>query len=405
VRFEFSPDGSACTALLGATRARASVTAALEAPAGGRAAEGVLRVEVELSPMASPAHETGGRPEAATRLALLLERGLRRARALDLEALCVAPGRAAWTLRLEVRLLDAGGNAADAAGLAALGALLAFRRPEAALDAASGAVVVAPTAEREPLPLTLHHLPLPITYALFDRGATFAADPTLAEEAAADGGVTIVANPHGEICGVSSARGCGLAPAAVRRALRLAAARAGELAAALQAALKGHEAARAAARVRRAPAEAAAAAAAAAAGGTDGRSALVLRSGELLGAPAPSGAAADTELPEAVRAAVAHAAAPDSSDDGAEEEAAAAAASSSESESEGEAVGAPMDKSEAVAPAAAAPAAAPRPKRRRPSAAAAAGGGDDLAAVADIMAGRSLAGGDDLAAAVRRVPG
>ncbi len=76
-----------------------------------------------------------------------------------------------WSLRVDVHILDHNGNLADAASPSALAALLAFRRPEVTLEAGGGGVgqqvVVHPPDVREPLPLSIHHTPLCITFASF----------------------------------------------------------------------------------------------------------------------------------------------------------------------------------------------------------------------------------------------
>ena len=80
-----------------------------------------------------------------------------------------------WSLRVDVHILDHNGNLADAASLSALAALLAFRRPEVTLEAGGGGVgvgegqrvVVHPPDVREPLPLSIHHIPLAVTFASF----------------------------------------------------------------------------------------------------------------------------------------------------------------------------------------------------------------------------------------------
>jgi hypothetical protein len=77
-------------------------------------------------------------------------------------------------------------------------------------------------------------------------------DPSLQEEAAAEGALTLVLNPHGELCAAQKADGVGLDRDQLMRCVRLAAGRAEDLAQALKAALKAHDAARVAARVRRA---------------------------------------------------------------------------------------------------------------------------------------------------------
>lgn len=47
----------------------------------------------------------------------------------DTEALCVVAGEKVWQLRVDVHILDHGGNLIDAAALAAIAALQHFRRP------------------------------------------------------------------------------------------------------------------------------------------------------------------------------------------------------------------------------------------------------------------------------------
>ncbi len=88
-----------------------------------------------------------------------------------------ARARQVWHVRVDVHVLDHAGNLADAVGLAALGALLAFRRPEASAAPGGGAgggaaaVTLHDPELREPLPLSLHHLPLAVTFALFEARA------------------------------------------------------------------------------------------------------------------------------------------------------------------------------------------------------------------------------------------
>jgi exosome complex component RRP45 len=50
-----------------------------------------------------------------------------------MESLCIVSEQQVWTLRLEVVVLDDGGNCAAAAALAGLAALAHFRRPDVTL--------------------------------------------------------------------------------------------------------------------------------------------------------------------------------------------------------------------------------------------------------------------------------
>ncbi|DBA86667.1 TPA: hypothetical protein ACH3X1_005128 [Trebouxia sp. C0004] len=205
--------------------------------------------------MASPNFEPGRPTENANELARLIERGLRETKAVDLEALCVLAGRKVWSLRVDVHILDHNGNLADAASLSALAALLAFRRPEVTLEAGEVGegqqVVVHPPDVREPLPLSIHHTPLCITFASFQAGELMVVDPNLEEEAAASGLMTVVMNAFGELCAVQKTSGIGLPATEVMRLIRLAEQKAKQLSEMLQASLKKHDVERVQARIRR----------------------------------------------------------------------------------------------------------------------------------------------------------
>lgn len=61
--------------------------------------------------------------------------------------------------------------------------------------------------DKHPVPLALHHLPIAITFALFDDGQQFMVDPALVEELSCDGLITIAFNVHKEICCLHKAGG------------------------------------------------------------------------------------------------------------------------------------------------------------------------------------------------------
>jgi exosome complex RNA-binding protein Rrp42 (RNase PH superfamily) len=230
----------------------ASISASLEAPYADRHSEGSITFDVLHTAMAGFGPDFARKNEDTTELSRLVERGLRESRAIDLEALCVQPGRKVWHLQVDVRILDNCGNATDAVGLAALGALCAFRRPDVTVDPdAPGGIIIHSRADREPLPLTLHHLPLPVTFAFFESGDVVALDPMSTEEAAASGSFTVTVNPQGELCAAQKAHGVGILPAQVMQCTRIAATKVKDLTSQLRTALEAHEVARVAARVRR----------------------------------------------------------------------------------------------------------------------------------------------------------
>lgn len=109
--FHFSPsDDASCTLVMGTTRILSSVSAFLEPPFPDRPSEGSVRFNVEFSPMASPFFEPGRPGEDAVEVARLVDRALRGSRAIDQEALCVLAGRKVWSLRVDIHVLDHGGN-------------------------------------------------------------------------------------------------------------------------------------------------------------------------------------------------------------------------------------------------------------------------------------------------------
>ena len=57
------------------------------------------------------------------------------------------------------------------------------------------------------LPLNIHHIPISITFSLFDDGKYYLVDPNLVEELYADSQITIIINEHKEICSITMAGG------------------------------------------------------------------------------------------------------------------------------------------------------------------------------------------------------
>jgi len=195
---------------LGATRALAMASAELRAPFPDRPSEGVVRLSVDLGPVADPHFEAGAPSEAAVEIGRVVEKGWREARAVDAEGLCVAAGKKVWHLRVDVRALDNDGNLMDVCGAAALCALLTLRRNEVSVTGDD--VTVHPPEEREPVPVALHHLPLPATLVFVDEGTMMVADPTALEEAVSDGRLTVTLNAHEEVCNIHKVGRPPLAP-------------------------------------------------------------------------------------------------------------------------------------------------------------------------------------------------
>lgn len=105
LQFQFASDDSSCIVRLGRTMAMATVSASLDAPYADRHSEGSVTFDVQPTAMAQGfGPDSQRRNEDAVELSRLVERGLKESRAVDLEALCVQPGRKVWHLQVDVRV-------------------------------------------------------------------------------------------------------------------------------------------------------------------------------------------------------------------------------------------------------------------------------------------------------------
>jgi exosome complex component RRP45 len=215
------------------------VSAELMEPFPDRPAEGFFLFNTEFSPMASPTFEIGRQSEFAIELGRVVERGLRESKAIDPEELCILAGKKVWQVRVDIHVLDHAGNLIDAAGLATVAALLHFRRPQVSIHGDS--VVVHSAKDREPVSLSIHHIPICVTFAFFEDGTTMAVDPTLKEEQVMDGRMTMTLNAHREVCAVQKAGAPALSIAQILACARAAAVKVAEISELLHKALRDTE--------------------------------------------------------------------------------------------------------------------------------------------------------------------
>ncbi|KAK3009467.1 hypothetical protein RJ639_013413, partial [Escallonia herrerae] len=215
---------------LGHTHVMGYVTSQLVQPYRDRPNEGTLAIFTEFSPMADPSFEAGRPGESAVELGRIIDRGLRESRAVDTESLCVVAGKFVWAIRIDLHILDNGGNLVDAANIAALAALSTFRRPECSLGGEDGQeVIVHPPETREPLPLIIHHLPIAVTFAFLGKENIVVVDPTHYEEAVMGGRMTATVNTNGDVCAIQKAGGVGVMHSVIMQCLRIASVKAADM--------------------------------------------------------------------------------------------------------------------------------------------------------------------------------
>ncbi|KAF0932215.1 hypothetical protein E2562_008738 [Oryza meyeriana var. granulata] len=247
-------DGSA-EVQLGDTRVMGYVTAQLLQPYKDRPNEGTLAIFTEFSPMADPAFEPGRPGESAIELGRVIDRGLRESRAVDMESLCVVAGKHVWSVRVDLHILDNGGNLIDAANIAALAALSTFRRPECSVGGEDGQQVTVHDPEvRDPLPLTIHHLPIAVTFAYFGEGNIMVIDPTYKEEAVMGGRMTATINSNGDVCAIQKAGGEGVMSSVIMQCLRIASVKVADITSKIKNEVNSYTSAKALQKVKRLPA-------------------------------------------------------------------------------------------------------------------------------------------------------
>lgn len=246
-----SKDGSS-EVQLGKTHVMGYVTSQLVQPYRERSNEGTLAIFTEFSPMADPTFEVGRPGESAVELGRVIDRGLRESRAVDMESLCVVAGKSVWSIRVDLHILDNGGNLIDAANIAALAALLTFRRPECTVGGENGQDVIVHDPEvREPHPLIIHHLPVAVTFAFFGEGNITVIDPSYKEEAVMGGRMTATLNSNGDVCSIQKAGGEGVTSSTVMQCLRDASMKAADITRKIKSAVDKYNTERALKKVKR----------------------------------------------------------------------------------------------------------------------------------------------------------
>jgi exosome complex component RRP42 len=136
----------------GETVVLAGVKTQLGSPFPDTPNTGVITVNVELSPIASPINESGPPGPQAVELARVVDRGIRESKVIPMEdpKLCVIPGKKVWIIFVDIYVIDDGGNLFDASAFAAMAALANARLKQVVIDEDLEEVTL--LDETEPLP-------------------------------------------------------------------------------------------------------------------------------------------------------------------------------------------------------------------------------------------------------------
>ena len=177
---------------LGKTEVLVGIKIELGTPFSDVPDKGVLTVNAELVPLASPTFEPGPPNENSIELARVVDRGIRESEAIDLEKLCIEPGKKVFIVFVDVYVLNYDGNLIDASALAALAALLNTKLFKYAVKGSE--VQIKPGYK----PLSIRNHPVAVTFAKIND--KLVVDPCLEEEQVMEARLTMTIEKDGKIC-------------------------------------------------------------------------------------------------------------------------------------------------------------------------------------------------------------
>ncbi|KAK6358266.1 hypothetical protein TWF730_007616 [Orbilia blumenaviensis] len=225
IQLSFGDDYGFVDVRLGKTRVLARISAEVIKPRQDRPFEGTFTISTEMGPMASPSFEVGRPTNLDHTLSRLLEKSIRRSTALDLESLCIVTAQRVWSLRADLHFLSHDGNLIDTACIATITALAHFRLPVVTVSGED--ITIHPVTERVPVPLSLLHWPICVTFSFLgedeDGEMVCVLDATAQEEALREGDMTITVNKNGEVCQISKSGGVAVEAETLMKCARMAA--------------------------------------------------------------------------------------------------------------------------------------------------------------------------------------
>uniref|UniRef100_H3B5T9 Exosome complex component RRP45 n=1 Tax=Latimeria chalumnae TaxID=7897 RepID=H3B5T9_LATCH len=230
-----------CIHLLPSFMVLAQVSCELVIPKMNRPTEGILFFNLELSPMASPAFEPGRQSELLVKLNRLLERCLRNSKCIDTESLCVVANEKPWRI-LQVHVSIASVERKDTHTVYEILKCCHSRRPKTPKQKENSSQYT--PEERNPIPLSIHHMPICVSFAFFQQGTYLLVDPSEREERVMDGLLVIAMNKHRELCTIQSSGGIMLLKEQVLRCSKIASVKVMEITELIQKALENDAAVR-----------------------------------------------------------------------------------------------------------------------------------------------------------------
>jgi len=176
----YKAEGSA-RVRMGNTEVIAGVKMGVGTPFPDKLNEGILMVNAEFSPIASPDFEPGPPSDESVELARVIDRGIRESGTIDTKELCIKEGEKVWMVMVDIHIINHDGNLMDAAGIASLIALQNAKMPE--FDGESV------NYDKKVKKLPVKYKPIPVTFNKI--GDHLIVDATVEEEEVTETKITV----------------------------------------------------------------------------------------------------------------------------------------------------------------------------------------------------------------------
>eukprot|EP01132_Coremiostelium_polycephalum_P002139 gene2139-2637_t len=204
LKIQFGKSYGSVEVQLGRTRVYTAITSEIVEPKPERPNEGFYLFNTDISPMSNVTIDPNRPNPLEGEISRIIEKGLKESKAIDTESLCIVSGYKVWSIKINIHVLDDCGNLLDCSSISVITALLHFRKPD--ITVIGNEATIHSLEDREPVPLSIHHSPISITFGFFPDGV-MVVDPEKREEAVMDGKLSLLVNIHKEICGVSKGGG------------------------------------------------------------------------------------------------------------------------------------------------------------------------------------------------------
>lgn len=173
-------------------------------PRAGKPNEGDLKINIDFAALGHSAEfnqQTNTVSEMRVEISNFIDKVLKSSRATDREGLCIIQGKLAWSLTVEMQLLNDDGNLIDAFFMAAVLALKNTRLPEVSMK---GDNILLNNSPEKQHYLNVHHIPVCTTFYFIPKMEFPIVDASAKEERLASARLSICMNVFEDVCGIQT---------------------------------------------------------------------------------------------------------------------------------------------------------------------------------------------------------